>query len=125
MANRSATVQLCLRSYENPGIGVIVWPLRHPAILPTSALAAMARIKLQSVQLTHPASPARHLSILLTLHHQQNPVVCRCAPPPLYCLLLLSSLFSSHTPRRSRTKCCIGSSSCVIKVVVPVVIFVC
>ena len=95
MANMSPTVLLRLRSYANPGIGVIVWPLQHPTVLPTSALAAMARTELQSAQLTHPSSPAHHLSVLLTLHHlgpAASPVVCRLAPRPLYCLLLLSSL---------------------------------
>ena len=90
MANMSPTVLLHLRSYANPGIGVIVWPLQHPTVLPTSALAAMARTELQSAQLTHPSSPAHHLSVLLTLHHlgpAASPVVCRLAPRPciVYC----------------------------------------
>ena len=123
----SPTVWLSLRSFANPGIGVIVWLLQRPAVLPTSALAAMVRTELQSVQLTHLASPACHRSILLTLPHlgpAASPVVCR-RPHPLVLLFFLSSLCSSHTPRGSWTKYCIGSSSRVIKDVVPVVIFVC
>ena len=120
----SPTVRLSLRSYANPGIGVIVWLLQRPAVLPTSALAAMAGTELQSVQLTHPASAACHRSILLTLPHlgpAASPVVCR-RPHPLVLFFFLSSFCSSHTPMGSWTKYCIGSSSRVIKIVVPIVI---
>ena len=130
MANTSPTVLLRLRSYANPAIGVITWPLQRPAVLHTSVLAAMARTELQFAQLTHPTNPARLPSALRTLHHlgpAASLVGCRPAQPPSYCLLLVTSLvyFSSHTPRGFHTKSCIGSSSSLIKIVVPVVIFVC
>lgn len=59
-------------------------PPQHPAVLPTSVLAAMARTGLQSAQPTHPPSPARLRSVLPThrlLGPAANPVVCRLAPP--------------------------------------------
>ena len=86
MANMSLTVLLLLRSYANPGTGVIVWPLQPPAVLLTGVLAAMARTMLQFAQLTHQTSPARLLCILLTLNlfgPAASPVECRFAPPPL------------------------------------------
>ena len=81
---------LLLRSYANPGIGVIVWPLQHPTVLPTSALAAMALTALQFAQLTHSTSPARLLSILLTfhlLHPAASPIVRRLAPIVLFIVI--------------------------------------
>ena len=84
MAKTSPTVLRRLRLSANPGIGVIAWPPQHPAVLPTSVLAAMARTRLQSAWPMLPPCPARLRSVLLT-HRLQgpaaNPVICRLAPP--------------------------------------------
>ena len=125
----SHTVLLLHRSYANPGIRVIVWPLQHPAVLLTSVPAAMACTGLQFARPTCPPSPARLLSILLIhrlLSRAASPLVCRLAPPPCIVLLLSILLYIfRHTPKGSRTKCCIGSSSCVTKFIIPVVTFNC
>ena len=88
MANKSPTVLLRLRLYANPGTGVIVWPLQHPAILRTSVLAAMARTELKFAQMTQLTSPARLPRVLQTLHQLSpaaSPVRFRLTPP--FCIV--------------------------------------
>mgnify|MGYP006964516534 CR=1 FL=1 len=97
---------------------------QHPAVLPTSVLAAMARTGLQSARPTHPPSPARLRSVL-PIHRLLGPaanhVGCRLAPPLSFhsfffvCDKPYLQLFRP-APAGSRTKCCYGSSSHVIKI---------
>ena len=87
LAKTSPMVLLRLRSSANPGITVIAWPLQHPAVLPTSVPAVMARTGLQFTRPTRPPSPARFPSVLPThrlLGPAANPVVCRLTPPLSY-----------------------------------------
>jgi len=85
----AACSQIICKSWNR---GHCVAPSRR-AVLLTNVPAVMARTALEFAQLRRPLSPARPLSVLLTLclpSPAASPVVCRLAHPPLVLFPLLS-----------------------------------